>query len=498
MRFRILFLLFTILFCKVAQGQDPDPPTITHLSVDSLSQQVEIHWYNNAPQAVGYIIYFQDAAGLWVPLDTVNGQQNYSYITEDSNSQFQQETYSVVAFDALGNSSNRSEAHSTLYLKYNYSVCDSICQLKWDLYPEMLNQVGFRLVVRQKDLVDNASENVDEILLSSFDSLYNYPVDYSSKYTFTLQAYNTLDSISRSNRFAITTTQVIPPTFAYVNKVNVNLDNDIEVSVLSDSYFVDYFEVYRSSYDGGIFQYIGNAEVLENEKLGVLLDDMIFPNQSIYNYKVKAIDVCGKTYILPSSPNTIEQFEVHQLKLNSISLSSAEMQLSWNDYPFFIEKESYSLWLDVNGDIELVRPIIPNSYGSIDVSDKIGLICAFTTAYELQENLLDLQDTVRSNMICFTKEPTIFFPSAFTPSNGDMKNNIWSPLIVGIEAINTFNLKIYNRWGVKIYEIKSPFESWDGFYNGKVSDSGVYNFHLDFSFGSGKKGSRQGTITLIR
>ena len=126
----------------------------------------------------------------------------------------------------------------------------------------MLNQVGFRLVVRQKDLVDNGSENVDEILLSSFDSLYNYPVDYSSKYTFTLQAYNTLDSISRSNRFAITTTQVIPPTFAYVNKVNVNLDNDIEVSVLSDSYFVDYFEVYRSSYDGGIFQYVGNAEVL--------------------------------------------------------------------------------------------------------------------------------------------------------------------------------------------------------------------------------------------
>ena len=117
------------------------------MSVDSLSQQVEIHWYNNAPQAVGYIIYFQDAAGLWVPLDTVNGQQNYSYITQDSNSQFQQETYSVVAFDALGNSSNRSEAHSTLYLKYNYSVCDSICQLKWDLYPEMLNQVGFRLVV---------------------------------------------------------------------------------------------------------------------------------------------------------------------------------------------------------------------------------------------------------------------------------------------------------------------------------------------------------------
>ncbi len=39
---------------------------------------------------------------------------------------------------------------------------------------------------------------------------------------------------------------------------------------------------------------------------------------------------------------------------------------------------------------------------------------------------------------------------------------------------------------------------WDGYYNGKVSESGVYNFHLDFNFGSSEKGSRQGTIRLIR
>ena len=32
----------------------------------------------------------------------------------------------------------------------------------------------------------------------------------------------------------------------------------------------------------------------------------------------------------------------------------------------------------------------------------------------------------------------------------------------------------------------------------KYLKSGVYNFHLDFNFGSGEKGSRQGTIRLIR
>ena len=59
MKIKVLFHLSFILFCGVVQGQDPDPPTITHLSIDSLNQQVEIYWYNNSPEAVGYIIYFR-------------------------------------------------------------------------------------------------------------------------------------------------------------------------------------------------------------------------------------------------------------------------------------------------------------------------------------------------------------------------------------------------------------------------------------------------------
>ena len=79
--------------------------------------------------------------------------------------------------------------------------------------------------------------------------------------------------------------------------------------------------------------------------------------------------------------------------------------------------------------LEQIRSIIPNSYGLIDISDKVGSICAFAISYEQQENVLGLQDTVYSNRICLTKEPTMFFPSAFTPSNGDMKNNTWKPLL---------------------------------------------------------------------
>ena len=57
---------------------------------------------------------------------------------------------------------------------------------------------------------------------------------------------------------------------------------------------------------------------------------------------------------------------------------------------------------------------------------------------EQQENVLGLQDTIYSNRICLTKEPTMFFPSAFTPSNGDIKKQHMETLIVGLESISSF------------------------------------------------------------
>ena len=53
---RILYLLIFMFFALSSKSQDPDPPTITHLSIDSLTQQVKIFWYNNSPQTIGYII----------------------------------------------------------------------------------------------------------------------------------------------------------------------------------------------------------------------------------------------------------------------------------------------------------------------------------------------------------------------------------------------------------------------------------------------------------
>lgn len=497
MQMRAFLILAMCFVFGLAKGQDPDPPTITHLSIDSLTQEVSIYWYNNAPTAVGYIIYFQDAAGLWIPLDTVYGQQTLSYTTQTSNAQFEEETYSVVAFDALGNSSARSESHSTLWLTYHYFVCDTICILKWELYPEMLNQQGFILRATSKSMLTGV-ETTNDIALATTDSTYHFSVDYTTKYTFTLIAYNDLDSLSRSNRFAIVSTQVIPPTYAYLNKVSVNEQESIEVHIQTNSDFVDYFEVYKTSLPNTLFKHIGNADMELSSRSALLLDQNVSPESNIYQYKVKAVDICGKKYNLPSSPDTLNIFPVSHLQLEATSLDAHEMDLHWNDYSFFMQEEEHALWLEVNGNAELVSFVASNDYGTVRIGSEVGLICVYLTANEVSENSLGLKDTVYSNKVCMTKEPLLHFPSAFTPANGDIKNNVWKPSIIGEEAISTYTLKIFNRWGVLIKTISETSGFWDGFYKGEKAEVGGYSYHLQFTYGDAQVAERKGTITLLR
>ena len=63
-----LILTLLLLSALLSYSQDPDAPVITLVSVDHSTQEVEINWVNSTPNVVGYIIYFEDISGLWIPL----------------------------------------------------------------------------------------------------------------------------------------------------------------------------------------------------------------------------------------------------------------------------------------------------------------------------------------------------------------------------------------------------------------------------------------------
>ncbi|MBI2279137.1 MAG: gliding motility-associated C-terminal domain-containing protein [Bacteroidetes bacterium] len=98
-------------------------------------------------------------------------------------------------------------------------------------------------------------------------------------------------------------------------------------------------------------------------------------------------------------------------------------------------------------------------------------------------------DTARTTIVV-NDEYTILIPNVFTP-NGDGKNDV---VFIKTTFIDELNVEIFNRWGLKLYEITTPKDSWNG---GDATD-GTYFFMLKAKSVDGEAIEKNGTVTLLR
>ncbi|MCW3121676.1 MAG: surface protein [Flavipsychrobacter sp.] len=88
----------------------------------------------------------------------------------------------------------------------------------------------------------------------------------------------------------------------------------------------------------------------------------------------------------------------------------------------------------------------------------------------------------------------IDIPNAFSPGTGT--NNILYVLKRGIATMNYF--RIYDRWGVKLFETSNIAEGWDGTFNGKPQPFAVYVYEVEATTNTGKRFRKAGNVTLLR
>lgn len=93
----------------------------------------------------------------------------------------------------------------------------------------------------------------------------------------------------------------------------------------------------------------------------------------------------------------------------------------------------------------------------------------------------------------------IWIPNAFTPDNLDVLNNTFRPFGV-LSGITDFEMKIFNRWGEKIFETTSFDKPWDGtIRNGEVlCQPGAYLYMIRMIDINYETYSYNGTVHLIR
>ena len=95
--------------------------------------------------------------------------------------------------------------------------------------------------------------------------------------------------------------------------------------------------------------------------------------------------------------------------------------------------------------------------------------------------------------MCVKKEQRLFAPNAFTP-NYDGINDVFQLKGIGISDMNW---KIFNRWGLVIYEGSSLEDSWDGKYKGRRVRPGVYTFLVEYKTPERKDEVMKGLVTVI-
>ena len=87
----------------------------------------------------------------------------------------------------------------------------------------------------------------------------------------------------------------------------------------------------------------------------------------------------------------------------------------------------------------------------------------------------------------------LFVPNVFSPNN-DGQNDV---LKVYGNCITDFEFVIFDRWGEKVFEITNPAIVWDGRYNGKVLETGVFVYYLVGKV-KGIEVKKHGNITLVK
>ncbi len=119
------------------------------------------------------------------------------------------------------------------------------------------------------------------------------------------------------------------------------------------------------------------------------------------------------------------------------------------------------------------------------------------------ENIVTiLVDEPSSISECGPRNDFVAIPNAFTP-NGDGENDYFDVWAKGVTRIS---VKIYNRWGAKIYENPNQQpniqgQGWDGRAFGKEAMPGSYVYVMEIEYENPEidlPGQRTGSVTLLR
>ena len=185
-----------------------------------------------------------------------------------------------------------------------------------------------------------------------------------------------------------------------------------------------------------------------------------------------------------------------------------EARLSWTEaVPWLVD--STQVFKEVNSHFVRIASVTGMEYVDAEVeSDETYRYYVRTFGHYTLEGIIrplvnySAIKTVRIGHEDPTEEFSYTLPNVFTP-NGDGFNDVFEPIVTGIDLIVSAKTVVFNRWGNILHDTDDPLIQWDGKSKLTKMDCppGTYFYVCDITY-QGETGEEklhlQGSITIVR
>lgn len=191
------------------------------------------------------------------------------------------------------------------------------------------------------------------------------------------------------------------------------------------------------------------------------------------------------TVKITNGANCSNTFGPHPLEVISVSVNAGkdrDVKIAGDVYTAPLEGISNGnnpRWDLITGSGTITNPQLLNS----PVNLGIGI------------HTLELSDSVgscrASDQVVIRVRGQIWIPNAISP-NGDGSNDQW--FISGLESYDKYTIRVYNRYGNKVYESENTYTPWDGTRNGEAMPVATYYYVIEVKDDK----NYQGPLTIMR
>lgn len=462
----------------------PRATTIQYVTVQNLGDEININWNSSSSKdARWYTLEYKEFNdNIWdtlaVDLTTLNYTTKGLPITAKAPYQFR-----VIVKDSCGNiQPTPSATHH--HLAMEAAAAGSAVKLEW------MNYRGWPVeeyqIFRDNQLIQTipVTQARGDSIFTALDT--NVACE-ATEYDYYIQALNnTLAYTSVSNPDTAIGIDVAAPAPVYLRAVSVTDDNqgvELKWSASTESDLKSYV-IKRKGDKEADFTAVKSVD----RTSAVTIDGFSSAINDQYCYQISPEDNCENEAVASN--------EACIMLLTGGNLKRAN-SIKWNDYvgwPDSVEK--YEVYRSVDSvNWELIGEVENRIRAFVDTNlyDQILTYCYRVKAIE-QEGVYN--ETAWSTILCATQEPLIYIPTAFTPELSKGLNDGFGPQ--GAFVPDDYTMRIYSRWGQRIYETNQG-EPWLGqSANGDYVQIGSYTYVIEISTPDGEVYTRTGSVKVLR